>query len=209
MTITERAVARVSFAVRLLDDFAARSSLVGTTEVFITASGKRGLQTPSGYHVFTDLTAANVTIRIENRNYFPKEVAIDIAALDPRNPVITQTMKPSYLYPFPTGSTLVRGAVRDAAGSPVRGATVAVTGSTIANASGEDGRFVLYWGPLDEDAVSVVNHRRLVKVANSTAIALHVTHPSFQPADVAVGTVAEGELDDADRPDPVNSKERI
>ena len=194
MTITERSLSRVSLAVRLLDDFSGRPSLIGATQVFITGSGRTAVQKSGGYYVFMDLTGTNVTIRIENTHYFPAEVAINIAGLDPRNPVIARTMKPAGLYPFPAGTTLVRGVIRDPAGQAVQGAHVSVTGTAIANDSGNDGRFVLYWGPLDEDDISVVNHRRLVKVGNSTTINLTVTHPSFQPADTSIGTVVEGEL---------------
>jgi len=175
MTITERSISRVSFAVRLIDGFSARPSLLGATRVFITQSGGSANPKPSGYHVFTDLTETNVTVRIENANYFPKEVAINIPALDSRNPVTAQTMKPNALYPFPAATTLVRGVILDSTQRPFRGAHVAVIGATVANESEADGRFVLYWGPLDEDHVSVVNHRRLLKIGNSTTIALHLT----------------------------------
>ena len=194
MTITERALSRVSLAVRLLDDFSGRPSLVGATRVFIIGSGRTAVQKSGGYYVFMDLANTNVTIRIENPHYFPAEAAIDIAALDPRNPVVVRTMKPGDLYPFPTGTTLVRGVIRNPADHPVQGAHVSVTGAVVASESGDDGRFVLAWGPLDEDDISVVNHRRLVKVGNSTTINLGVTHPSFQPAAVSIGTVVEAEL---------------
>jgi hypothetical protein len=149
---------------------------------------------PSGYHVFTDLTETSVTIRVENPNYAPREATVNIPALDPRNPVIALTMKPNLLYPFQSGTTLVRGIVVDNTQHPISGAHVSVNGDTISNDSGQDGRFVLYWGPLDEDQISVVDHRRLVKAGNSTTIVLHVTHPSFQPTDVTIGIVVEADV---------------
>jgi hypothetical protein len=194
MTIVEQISSRMSLAVRVVDDFSKLSSLAGATQVFITETGKTALQTPSGYYVFRSLSETHVTIRIDNKYYFPKEVAIDISALDPNRPVTTHTMTPGYLYPFPPATTLLRGLVVDGASHPVEGAHVSVTGTTVANESGGDGRFVLYWGPVGEDDISIVNHRRLLKIANSTTIALHVTHPSFQPKDVTIGTMVEGEL---------------
>ena len=192
--ITERTFSRVSFAVRLIDEFSTRPSLIGTTQVFITGTGETAIPKPTGYHVFTDLTGTNVTVRIENKNYAPKEVAVNIPALDARNPVTAQMMKPSVLYPFPPGSTLVRGVIVDAAQRPIRGAHVSITGGAVSNESGDDGRFVLYWGPLDEDDITVVDRRRLVKVGNSTTIEVSVSHPSFQPTDVTIGIVVEAEL---------------
>ena len=194
MTVTEWSITRVSFAVRLIDDFTTQPSLIGSTEVFITGTGEIATSKPTDYHLFTNLTATNVTVRIENKHYAPKEVAVNIPALEARNPVTVQTLKPSVLYPFPPGSTLVRGIVVDAAQRPIQGAHVSVTGAALANDSGEDGRFVLYWRPLDEDDISVVNHRRLVKVGNSTTIDLSVSHPSFQTTNVTIGIVVEAEL---------------
>src|SRR5688572_16434144 len=100
MTITERSLSRVSLAVRLLDDFSGRPSLIGATRVFIIGTGTTAVQKSGGYYVFTDLADTNATVRTENTHYFPAEAAIDIAALDPRNPVIARTMKPGNLYPF-------------------------------------------------------------------------------------------------------------
>lgn len=195
MTITERSISRVSFAVRLIDEFSARPSLLGETRVFLTGRDQTAIPRPGGYHVFMDLPGSSVTLRIENKHYFPKEVAISIPALDARNPVTAQTMKPNCLYPFPAATTLVRGVILDPAQHPVQGAHVSVVGAAaVANESEADGRFVLFWGPLDEDHISIVNHRRLLKIGNSTTIDLHVSHPSFQTADVTIGMVVEAEL---------------
>ena len=194
MAAADRTGSSVSFVVQVLDDLTGRAALAGATDVFITETGQRPIRTPSGFYVFTGPTATQVTVRIENKYYFPKQAAVDITTLDSRNPVTTQTVKPGYLYPFPAASTLVRGLVRDAANHPVPGAQISVTGATVGNESETDGRFVLYWGPLGEDDISVVNTRRLVTIANSTTISLQVSHPSFQPQTVNIGTVPEGEL---------------
>ena len=195
MAITERSISRVSFAVRLIDEFTARPPLLGETRVFITGRDQTAIRRPDGYHVFMNLPDTSVTVRIENKHYFPKEVAVTIAALDARNPVTAQTMKPNCLYPFPAATTQVRGVILDPADHPIQGAQVSVVGATaVANESEADGRFVLFWGPLDEDHISVVAHRRLLKIGNSTTINLHLSHPSFQPADVTIGNVVEAEL---------------
>lgn len=194
MTITEQTLSRVSFAVKLLDDFSGTPYLVDATTVFIKETGTTTLQNPSGYQVFTDVTETQVTIRIENKYYAPEEVDIDISTLDPRNPVTTVTMKPNYLYPFPPSSTLVRGKILNAANNPIEGAEVTVVGDTVMNRSGVDGRFVLYWGPLEEDDISVVNNHRYLKIGGSTTIQSNVRHPSFQSKTITVGTITEREL---------------
>ncbi len=194
MTITEQFLCRVSFAVRLRDDFSGQSYLEDAARVFIKENGKAALQNPSRYQVFMGITETNVTIRVENKYYFPEEASVDISTLDPRNPVTAVTMKPNCLYPFPPASTLARGAILDTGNNPVEGAQVSVAGSTVTNASEVDGRFVLYWGPLEENDISVVSSRRYLKIGGSTTIRLNVTHPSFQPKTVTVGTMVEGEL---------------
>ena len=75
-----------------------------------------------------------------------------------------------------------------------RAAVPTVAGATVMNKSEADGRFVLYWGPLEEGDISVASSRRYLKIGGSTTIRLNVTHPSFQLKTVTVGTMVEGEL---------------
>jgi len=194
MTATEQTLFRASFAVRLRDDFSGEAYLVDTTKVFIMEDGRTALQNPSRFHVFTGVTMTNVTIRVENKFYFPQETGVNIPGLDTRNPVAAVTMKPNYLYPFPATSTLVRGVVLGPGNSPVENAQVSIAGSTVTNASEADGRFVLYLGPLEEKDIAVVGNRRFLKIGGVTAIDLNVTHPAFQPKTAAIGTIPEGGL---------------
>jgi hypothetical protein len=194
MTITEQTLTRVSFAVRLEDDFSGRGHLVHGTKVHIEENGRMAFENPSMYQVFTGVLETNVTIQVENKYYFPKRVSVDIPGLDARNPVVKVTMKPNCLYPFPAGSTLVRGVILDAGSHGAEGAQVSVAGSTVTNESGGDGRFVLYWRPLEEDDVAVVNNHRHLKIGGGTTIQLNVSHAAFAPKTVIIGTVVEGEL---------------
>ncbi len=55
------------------------------------------------------------------------------------------TLQPSTAYPFPEGTTLIRGTVRHG-GQPLSGAIVQRVGSSDpADTTGNDGQFVLYW----------------------------------------------------------------
>jgi len=194
MTITEQSILRISFAVRLLDDFSGQPYLIDATKVFIKENSQTAFQNPSGYQVFMGVTETDVTIRIENKYYFTKEMSVHIPSLNSRNPVTVVTMKPNYRYLFPTASTLVRGVILDQGNKPVAGAQVSVVGQAVTNESEADGRFVVYWGPLEEDDISVVNHHRYLKIGGSTTVQLNVSHPSFQPKTSIIGTMAEGEL---------------
>lgn len=191
MAVVERFIRTVAFAVRLHDDFFRQGFLSGQTKVFLSGSGVTAVENPSRYHVFTDLIGTAFTVRVENAYYFNQEVSVSIPALDPRNPVVSVTMKPKYLYPFPAGSTLIRGAAVGPGGTPVEGAAISVVGSSVTNKSEQDGRFVLYFGPLTEDNIAVTGTRRYVKIGVSTTLQIRVVHPSYAPKTVTIGTVEE------------------
>lgn len=193
MLMEQRRV-RVSFAVRLIDDYTKQSGLVGDTVVRIVGNGRAGFQNASKYHVFTDVRETNVTVRVENPYYHSRDVAVNIVTLNPRNPVVVVTLSPNTLYPFPAGSTIVRGSVIDTGSNPIEGATVSAIGGTVTVRSGARGGFALYWGPLKEDDVEIVGGRRELTIGGSTTIRLRASHPSFQTKDVIIGKVREGEL---------------
>ena len=113
----------------------------------------------------------------------------DIALADPTLPLgdpgqpaayrtqrLAATLLPDAAYPFPEGTTLVRGRVAHA-GQPLAAASVGLVGSsdppftTVA-----DGQFVLFW----RDAPGL-----------PTPVTLHATHVGFPAADVNV-TVLRG-----------------
>ena len=192
MAVVERFIRTVSFAVRLQDDFSRQALLEGRTKVSIRGSNATAVENPSRYHVFTDLTGTAFTVRVENPYYFDREVSVSIPALDPRNPVVAVTMKPKYRYPFPATGTLIRGVVVGPGGIPVNEAAVNVVGGSITNQSEQDGRFVLYFGPLTEDNIAVTGTHRYVKVGASTTLKIRVTHPSYAPKTVTIGTIEEG-----------------
>ncbi len=192
--VTEQTLLQASFAVWLQDDLSGQASLVDTTQITIKENGRWALRNPSGYYVFTQMPETTVTVRVETKYYVLREVSVNIPALNARNPVVAVTMKPNSLYPFPTGTTLVRGIVVDAGAHPLSGATVSVAGSAVTNTSEADGRFVLYWGPLLEDDISMVSNQRLLSVGGTTVIQLNVSHPPYLPETVTLGTLVEGDL---------------
>lgn len=192
MAVVEQFIRAVSFAVQLQDDFARKGFLAGKTKVFIKETGATAGENPSRYHVFTDLSGTSFTVRVENQYYFDQEVSVSIPVLDRRNPVVAVTMKPKYLYPFPDASTLVRGVVVGPGTTPVEGATVTVVGSSVANKSEQDGRFVLYFGPLTEDNVVVTGTHRYVKAGAGSTLRIKVEHPLYAPQTVTIGTIDEG-----------------
>jgi hypothetical protein len=190
--LQEQFVTRVSFAVLLQDDFSKEGFLVDRTRVFLREGGREALENPSKYYVFVDLSGTDYTLAVENKYYFAKEVDVAIPGLDPRRPIVAVMMKPNSLYPFPGAATLIRGSITDSAGAPIADASITVVGSTVSNTSEPEGRFVLYFGPLTEDAIVVSGTDRHVNVGASSTLQLRVEHPSYTPKTVTIGTVEEG-----------------
>ncbi len=187
----EKFITAALFAVYLQDDFTKKGSLIDQTKVFLLENGRVARENPSGLHVFLNLAGAAFTARVENKCYFPQEVAINVPTLDPRLPLVSVTMKPNYLYPFPVGSTLVRGQVIDSTNGPVAGATVSAVGKPGNNLTDAKGRFVLYFDPLAEEEITRKNGRRLLTLGGSTTIRLTVTHPTFKNKTLDIGDVLE------------------
>lgn len=183
----------LSFAVNLYDDFSRQGFLIGQTKVFLKEKDMEAFRNPSGYFIFMDLIGERFTLRIENKNYFDKEIEVVMGDLDPKYPVVNVTLKPCCLYPFPRGSTSIRGRLLDNDGSPISDASINIFQETISNQSESDGRFVLYFGPLTEDDLKIQNSRRYVEVQNSTVIKLRAEHPDYKAKTLAIGEIEEGE----------------
>lgn len=112
----ERIYKRVSFAVRLQDDYTAQVKPAGQVTVLIAGVGCKATYSPSGYYVFTDLTADDVTITVEAEHYLRAEALLNVSSLDQAFPVKNVTLIPGSSYPFPAGATLIRGTVSDSNG---------------------------------------------------------------------------------------------
>jgi hypothetical protein len=80
---------------------------------------------------------------------------------------LAATLQPSTAYPFPAGSTLVRGTVF-ANGAPLAGATVQSTAAELQYLTGEDGEFVLFFTQISGVDQTI------------TLQATHALHPAVQ-----------------------------
>jgi ACT domain-containing protein len=82
--------------------------------------------------------------------------------------------------------------VTDSGLQPLSKADVAVVGSTVANQTDRDGRFVLYFTSLTDEDVQVQNGRRRITVSGSTTLRLQATKANYQSTTVTIGEVEEG-----------------
>lgn len=160
----ERHVTRLSFAVRLLDDYSGETP-VGRVDVSLKGrGGEKPVKNLSSYHLFLDLPGDTYTVRVRSDHYFDEDSGIiEQAKLDPVEPVVEMILKPNPTYPFPPGATLIRGMVRDSAGKAVSGARVMVREMCVESSTTEKGEFVLYFGSLTEDEVVREDGKRFVK----------------------------------------------
>jgi hypothetical protein len=188
--LLETLVTRVAAAIRLRDDLTGGGAL---GPVVIVADGSRpALPNRSGYFRLFDLPAGTIQVAVATAYYLPEELSVTLPRPDPLDPVVERTLLPNRLYPFPPGTTLVRGVVTSAAGDPVAGA--AIQGIGRPTRSGADGRFVAYFRALSEDDVVIgPDRRRLVKAPDGTTdFVMSVSHASFHTSTVATSGIEEG-----------------
>lgn len=119
---SDSVVRRLTFAVRLEDDFAPGRDVIGPVAVTIDPGEMPAVRNPGGWYLFVDLPAGRYRVAATAAWYLPAGEDVDTTALDPREPVVTLPLKPTGAYPFPPRATLVRGMVKDHVGNGVGGA---------------------------------------------------------------------------------------
>jgi hypothetical protein len=172
--LDERAL-RVSLAVPLVDAFTGGSPR-GDPSVSIDGSTATPIRNASGQFVFVDLDLdpGDVTVTVDGGAYYADPEPVDVTipteaelaaaetsgadVFDPSaDPVGVDELVPTPTYPFPPGTTLVRGRVVDDTGAtPVRvpDAQVGVDGVDRVTTTTDDGEYVVCFARAE--AVSVV-----------------------------------------------------
>lgn len=195
---------RVSLAVELTDSFTDRPPL-GTPRVRIENRNMTPIRTPSHFHVFTDLPADTVTVRIDSEDrYLPERIedvtvkdlidpATDIDPSDPATlPLVQVDLIPAPPYRFPAGTTRIRGSVSDSAGDPVPEADLTVPTLEASTRTTDTGEFVLFLTGLTDEDVRAADNDRLVTVDGGDPT-IEVEHPDLGATSESV-TVPEGTL---------------
>jgi hypothetical protein len=187
--VLETLVTRVALAIRLSDDVTGSGA---RGPVMVLADGNEALLNRGGYFLFFNMPAGTVQVFVAAANYLPETLSVALPRPDPLNPVVERTLLPNRRYPFPRGSTLVRGIVTRASGDPVPDAAIQGVGRPTRTAT--DGSFVAYFRALSEDDVVIgPDRRRLVKAGDgTTSFTLRVSHASFQTRTVAIAEIEEG-----------------
>lgn len=153
MILLDWRVARdLRLVVSLIDRFTGRTP-IGDIRLSVYDQTIKVSKNLSGDYLFSNVPGNMVYIRVESDYYFDVEREIKISELDPKHPVETIVLQTKPCYPFPGGTTLIRGMVRDMEDNPVPGAHVKVVGKKVDNKTTEKGEFVLYFKGLTDDDI--------------------------------------------------------
>lgn len=178
-TFLERHSTKLSLAVFILDDYTGKNA-IGRVNVSLKGQEEKPVKpvkNPSSYYLFLNLPNNTYTVHVHSDNYFDKNSdIINLAELDPKNPVVNITVKPTPSYPFPHGTTLIRGMVCDLTGNAVPDARIDVREKGVWNRTNEKGEFALYFGSLTEDEIIKEDGKRFVKGNGGKIIRLEVKY---------------------------------
>lgn len=142
---------RLTFAVLPRDGFAPQKGLTGGCQISLAGGEAAPVMNRSGHYCFVDLPAGDYTVVTSAKYYLDQEVAIATALLDPKSPAIAIDLEPSLAYPFPPGTTLLKGRIVDPAGGVVSGAQVEIQSFGRRFVSDKHGMFLFYFKGLDQE----------------------------------------------------------
>ena len=115
---------RVSLVVCVIDAMTSQTPLGNTTTVFIEGTRSKAISKSNGSYIFNDLPPGEYRIMVSNEHYFHEQTLITIGT---DNLIEVVQLKPLPSYPFPQGAGRHRAMLQDAAGAPVRNASLQAT----------------------------------------------------------------------------------
>src|SRR5262245_49525763 len=142
--VLEQRTTKVSLAIRLTDDFAPSAPPRGEATVSLTPGARRAMTKATGYSVFVDLAPGTYTVHVRSALYLPEDRQVSVPHANPLDPVLAVPLKPRWSYPFPVGTTLIQGLLREEGGAPIASGAVKTSERPAESVSADDGRFVLY-----------------------------------------------------------------
>jgi hypothetical protein len=154
-------------------------SSIGKVRVSLAEAEQQAIRNLSGYYVFTDLKNGHYTIQVTSDHYFDEAREVDLLqnSDDPRQADLVTgiVLKPLPSYPFPPGTTLVKGMIKNEQGQPISGAMVVGRGAQ--SWTTERGEFVLYFTPLTGDDITTINGTTFLTGSKDNLVILKITHP--------------------------------
>jgi hypothetical protein len=199
----EKRGTNLSFAVLLRDVFTGGRP-DADVDVRIDSALADSAVNPSGFHVFLDVEAESVTLTVDGGDdYVDQEWTVVLSGSvpdtgpvfevsAPSDPLVVE-LTPTPAYEFPDTTTVIRGHVEDADGTPIDDATVTLQEFDPVVETTTNGEFALFV-PATADQVMRRDGRNVVVVddggddqvvtngGHGTDPTLEVTHPSHDDA---------------------------
>jgi hypothetical protein len=152
---------KLSLAILPYDDFTGQ---ITTRKLAVSTKGTRNeaVLNSTGYYLFLDFEndinggdENHLTIAVDSEYFIPFEKLINLKEMIEndinfqRNPVVEVRLKPNAAYPFPPGTTLIRGVVFDSdSKEPVPEAQVQLDDRNLVTTTDENGEFLFYFSEL-------------------------------------------------------------
>lgn len=197
MILLDWRVARgLKLVVSLIDRFTRRTP-IGDTRLSVNEQTIKVSKNLSGDYLFSNVPGNMVQIRVESDFYFPLEKEITVPPPDPESnpkpPVETMELQPKPCYPFPGGTTLIRGMVEDSQENLLPGAKVSTTVPAFGTLTTARGEFVCYYTGLRDEDIDIIDGKRILKGGEGNTISLLVTYDTLSGGD-DLPEVKEGEV---------------
>ncbi|PXF60967.1 MAG: hypothetical protein C4B59_06335 [Candidatus Methanogaster sp.] len=184
---------KLSLAVYLVDEYS-NKGIADDLEVSLKDWNMAPVRTIGGYYIFFDLPDSSYTVQVRGATYYFDETVteVQLADLDPRNPVVSITLKPTPSYRFPPSSTLIRGSLWDPYGRGVPEAEIQVKERDIRTKTNGNGEFVIYFRDSGNYDVTTIDEKKLVIINGENPI-LEIAHPDYRKKIESV-VVEEGKI---------------
>ncbi len=151
MVYLERVKTRLTFAVLLKDELYPDKKAIG--DLFLKAPGIRKpiIRNSTGYYLFMDLPQGKYTLTAGGKFYKQEDFLVDTESVNPKQPCVDLFLKPKANYPFPEGTTILKGRIVDMENKPVHNASIKIKAMDTGTTSEADGNFFMIFKDINED----------------------------------------------------------
>jgi len=118
-------VTRCSLIVRTIDAWTGRAVSGSAVQASLDGIGRKPVRTSDGSFAFLDVEPSVRELIVRSSTYLEERRTVDLSALPAASPIVVISLLPNRLYPAPPDGAGVELAVKDAAGRPLAGVSVA------------------------------------------------------------------------------------